>query len=87
MAKKTTFVAYWVTGEGEQQYWNRVDSAWKHDKGNGFNIQLFATPIDCKIVLIDPTEDKSSSNNEQVLPETWQQAFELVAPFFRSAVL
>lgn len=64
MAKKTTFVAYSVNGEGDQQYWNRVGSAWKHDKGNGFNIQLFATPIDGKIVLIDPSEDKSSGNNE-----------------------
>jgi hypothetical protein len=43
-AKKPAFIAYAVTGEGKQAFWTRIGSAWHHQHGDGFNIELNARP-------------------------------------------
>jgi len=45
--------------EGRTPVWNRVGVAWAHKNGKGgFNIQLFATPVDGKLSLFIATEKK-----------------------------
>jgi hypothetical protein len=37
--------------EGADNYWLRIGSAWAHNDGNGFNIQLETVPLDGRITL------------------------------------
>lgn len=45
-------------GEGKDAgtFWSRVGVAWRHKKGEGYNIQLDALPVDGKLVLLPPSE-------------------------------
>lgn len=52
--KKPAFIAYAVTGEGKQAYWTRIGSAWPHQNGEGFNIDLNALPVNGRIILMLP---------------------------------
>lgn len=52
--KKPAFIAYAVTGEGKQAFWTRIGSAWAHQNGEGFNIELNALPLNGRIVLMLP---------------------------------
>jgi hypothetical protein len=38
-------------GEGGDNYWIRIGSAWAHADGNGFNIQLETVPLDGRVAL------------------------------------
>lgn len=49
--KKPTHGAFHVKVAGEQEFWNRIGSAWRHADGEGFNIQLDTIPIDGRIVI------------------------------------
>ena len=44
--------------EGQKGYWTRIGSAWAHQDGSGFNIQLECVPLDGKIVLRVVSENK-----------------------------
>jgi hypothetical protein len=47
MSDKPTLVAYTVKDrENRKAIWTRVGAAWRHGRGDGFNIQLDALPID-----------------------------------------
>ena len=37
--------------EGSKGFWTRIGSAWAHQDGSGFNIQLDCVPLDGRIVL------------------------------------
>ena len=37
--------------EGGDNYWIRIGSAWAHNDGNGFNIQIETVPLDGRITL------------------------------------
>lgn len=43
--------------EGRKAIWTRIGSAWAHNDGKGFNVQLDAVPLDGRITL-RTVEDK-----------------------------
>lgn len=54
--KKPQLMAYTVTeNEGKDDFWTRIGVAWPNAKG-GFNIELNATPLNGKLVLLPPKE-------------------------------
>ena len=58
-SKKPSHVAYQVRDrEGKKGYWTRIGSAWAHNDGKGFNIQLEVVPLDGRIVLRVESEKK-----------------------------
>lgn len=48
---------------GGKGFWTQIGAAWAHEDGNGFNINLFAMPLDGKIVL--RTADANEENAEE----------------------
>lgn len=62
--KKPAFIAYAVTGEGKQAFWTRIGSAWPHQHGEGFNIELNALPVNGRIVLMHPKAEDSTESAE-----------------------
>ncbi len=61
--KKPAFIAYAVTGEGKQAFWTRIGSAWTHQNGEGFNIELNVLPMNGRIILMLP---KAEQNTDEV---------------------
>lgn len=62
-SKKPTHIAYTVTGEGENQFWNRIGAVWPHEDGEGFNVQLSSLPIDGKLVVRIAKEKKKAQED------------------------
>ncbi len=57
--KKPSHIVYQVREGGkDQSFWDRVGSAWAHDDGKGFNVQLHAVPLDGRLVLRTPEPKK-----------------------------
>ena len=56
MSSTPTLYAYSVKerGKGKKAIWTRIGAAWSHAKGQGFNIELEALPVEGKIVLMPP---------------------------------
>ena len=51
-SKSPSHYAYNVRNrEGGENYWMRIGSAWAHQDGNGFNIQIETVPLDGRITL------------------------------------
>lgn len=50
---RPTYGVYHVEeGKGDRKgFWTKIGAAWKHDKGDGFSIQLLAMPIDGRLVV------------------------------------
>jgi hypothetical protein len=44
--------------EGQKGIWTRIGAAWPQKDGKGFNVQLDAVPLDGRITLRVPMEDK-----------------------------
>ncbi|WP_419901179.1 hypothetical protein [Kiloniella sp.] len=59
MTTKPTFTAYEISDGEDTKYWHKVGAAWPHKDGLGFNIKLFALPVNGKIVI---RENKSSEH-------------------------
>lgn len=58
--KKPSHIAYQVRDrEGKNGFWTRIGSAWAHQDGKGFNIQIEAVPLDGRITLRVATERKN----------------------------
>ena len=59
-SKAPSHVAYHVRdrGEGQKGFWTRIGSAWAHNDGKGFNIQLEVAPLDGRISLRIASEKK-----------------------------
>lgn len=58
--KSPSHIAYHVRDrEGGKGFWNRIGSAWAHADGKGFNIQLDVAPLDGRVTLRIPSEDKN----------------------------
>jgi hypothetical protein len=55
--KKPALTVWTVTGEGKQAYWTRIGSAWPQARGEGFNIELNALPVNGRIILMPPKAD------------------------------
>lgn len=54
------YAVYVVEGEGEAAYWTRIGSAWPHQSGDGFNVQLNALPLNGRLVVRKPKADKEA---------------------------
>ncbi len=51
-SKTPSHIAYQVRDrEGKKGFWTRIGSAWSHNDGKGFNIQLECVPLDGRITL------------------------------------
>lgn len=57
-SKTPSHVAYQVRdrGENKKAFWVRIGSAWAHQDGSGFNVQLECVPLDGRITLRVPSE-------------------------------
>ena len=58
------FVVYGVTQQaGKKDILTRIGAGWKHQKGDGMNLQIRALPLnfDGKIVLFPPKEDEEAA--------------------------
>mgnify|MGYP001344927372 CR=1 FL=1 len=57
-SKAPSHVVYAVRdrGEGQKAFWTRIGSAWPHQDGQGFNVQLECLPLDGRITLRIPSE-------------------------------
>ena len=57
--KTPSHIAYQVRDrEGKKGFWTRIGSAWAHNDGKGFNLQLECVPLDGRITLRIANEDK-----------------------------
>ncbi len=58
-SKTPSHIAYQVRDrEGKKGFWTRIGSAWAHNDGQGFNIQLEVVPLDGRITLRVASEKK-----------------------------
>ncbi len=58
-SKAPSHVVYHVRDrEGQKGFWTRIGSAWSHNDGQGYSIQLECLPIDGRITLRVATEKK-----------------------------
>jgi len=58
-SKAPSHIVYQVRDrEGKKGFWTRIGSAWPHQDGNGFNIQIEAVPLDGRITLRVASEKK-----------------------------
>lgn len=59
-SKAPSHIAYHVRDrEGGKGFWTRIGSAWAHQDGNGFNVQLDGlVPLDGRITLRVASEKK-----------------------------
>lgn len=44
--------------EGQDPFWINIGAAFAHQDGKGFNVMLAALPVDGKVVLRVPRDDK-----------------------------
>ena len=42
---------YVIEGDGPSAFWTKVGSAWAHNDGDGFNIQLTALPLTGRLAV------------------------------------
>lgn len=57
--KQPTYQAFAVQKrEGQDPFWINIGAAFPHQDGKGFNVMLAALPIDGKVVLRVPRDDK-----------------------------
>ena len=58
------FIVYGVTQQaGKKDILTRIGAAWRHQKGDGINLQIRALPLnfDGKIVLFTPKDDEAAA--------------------------
>jgi hypothetical protein len=60
--KQPTHAAYQVRDSktGGKSFWTRIGSAWAHADGKGFNVQIESVPLDGRITLRVPSDEKNS---------------------------
>jgi hypothetical protein len=60
---KPSLIAYTVKNRGRNQsaIWTRIGAAWPHKDGTGFSIELEATPVDGRVVLMPPKADEEEA--------------------------
>ena len=57
--KSPSHIVYQVRDrEGQKGFWTRIGSAWPHQDGKGFNVQLEVVPLDGRITLRVASEKK-----------------------------
>ncbi len=64
-SKRPTHRAYTVRNITEEKsWWSQVGAAWAHKDGKGFNVTLFANPVDGKVVLTLIEADESDKDSD-----------------------
>jgi len=58
-SRRPTHNVYVVDGEGDKAFWTKIGSAWAHDDGDGFNVNLIALPLKGRLVLRVPNTETS----------------------------
>jgi hypothetical protein len=53
-----------IKREGQDDFWLAIGAAFMHQDGDGYNIVLQALPIDGKVVLRLPKEDKGAQPSQ-----------------------
>jgi hypothetical protein len=53
-----------IKREGQDDFWLAIGAAFMHQDGDGYNIVLQALPIDGKVVLRLPKEDKGDQPSQ-----------------------
>ena len=57
--RSPSYIAYQVRDrDGQNGFWTRIGAAFAHTDGKGFTIQIAAVPLDGRITLRFPTEEK-----------------------------
>jgi hypothetical protein len=51
--------------QGQDDFWLNIGAAFMHQDGEGFNIVLQALPLNGKIVLRPPKDDKKDNETER----------------------
>lgn len=54
--KRPNHIVYVVEDGGKKSFWTKVGSAWAHDDGKGFTLQLSALPLDGRLVIREAKE-------------------------------
>jgi hypothetical protein len=49
----------------EKKRWHEIGAAWPTKSGNGFNVTLFALPVDGQISLFVPSEKPGKTDQPQ----------------------
>lgn len=64
---KLDFYVYIVQdgGEGKKSFWTKVGIAYRHNDGQGLNLQLIANPVDGKLTLREPSEPVETDDREE----------------------
>ena len=66
------FVVYGVTPteKGKKDILTRLGAAWKHQKGDGINLQIRALPLNFegKIVLFPPKSEGATDDDGEEMP-------------------
>jgi hypothetical protein len=58
-SKSPSHIVYHVRDrEGGKGFWTRIGSAWAHQDGKGFNVQVEVAPLDGRITLRVASEKK-----------------------------
>lgn len=57
-----------IKREGQEDFWLAIGAAFMHQDGDGFNVVLQALPIDGKIVLRLPKDDRAEQGPAQQTP-------------------
>ena len=64
MDNKPTYLVYYIVdrdqdnGEEKNGFWTKVGAAWPHKDGKGLNISIDVVPLDGRLVLREPLEEK-----------------------------
>ena len=64
MDNKPTYLVYHIAdrdqdnGEEKNGFWTKVGAAWPHKDGKGFNLFVDMLPLDGRLVLREPLEEK-----------------------------
>lgn len=64
--RKPDFNVYMVRdgGKSKKGFWTKIGAAWKHENGEGLNIQLEAYPTDGKLVVLPPKAKDEQDSEE-----------------------
>ena len=58
---KPDFYVFTKAGKSENAPNRQIGAAWKHSKGDGIGVVLFATPVSGEMVLFPPKDDDKES--------------------------
>ncbi|WP_299867624.1 hypothetical protein [uncultured Roseobacter sp.] len=64
-ARRPDMIGYSVRqiGDGKKSSWSRVAAAWAHKDGQGFEVRMDAVPVDGRLVLREPSDDRQAEGD------------------------